>query len=149
MIGTYVKESSFPMGFARLPEGPDGRKSMFNGLADSIWVGSKHQEEAWQWVKFAASPDCANIVGSYGVVFPAIQSGVDAALAAYGERKVDVSAFTAQATEANGTFLFPVTDYASEIGPIMDAVMESIWLGQKPAIDALKEGNDKVNALFQ
>jgi len=149
MIGTYVKESSFPMGFARLPEGPEGRKSMFNGLADSIWVGSQHQEEAWQWVKFAASPDCANIVGSYGVVFPAIQSGVDAALAAYGERSVDVSAFTLQATEPNGTFLFPVTDYASEIGPIMDAVMESIWLGQKPAADALKEGNDQVNALFQ
>ena len=31
---------------------PNGRKSMFNGLADSIWVGSKHQDEAWKWVKF-------------------------------------------------------------------------------------------------
>lgn len=149
MIGSYVNDATFSVGFARLPEGPEGRKSMFNGLADSIWVGSQHQEEAWQWVKFAASPDCANIVGSYGVVFPAIQSGVDAALAAYSGRNVDVSAFTLQATEANGTFLFPVTDYASEIGPIMDAVMQSIMIGEKPAADALMEGNDQVNALFQ
>jgi ABC-type glycerol-3-phosphate transport system substrate-binding protein len=86
MIGTYVKESSFPMGFARLPEGPEGRKSMFNGLADSIFVGTAHPEEAWPWVKFAASQECADIVGSFGVVFPAQQSGVDAALAKYTEK---------------------------------------------------------------
>jgi len=35
MIGTYLG-STFPVGFARLPQGPEGRKSMFNGLADSI-----------------------------------------------------------------------------------------------------------------
>jgi multiple sugar transport system substrate-binding protein len=149
MIGAYTKDTKFKTGFARLPKGPEGRKSMFNGLADSIWVGSKHQEESWQWLKFASSPACENIVGSYGVVFPAIQSGVDAALAAYTAKGIDVSAFTAQATEANGTFLFPVTDYASEIGPIMDALMDSIMLGEKTAVDALKEGNDQVNALFQ
>jgi len=149
MIGSYVKDSTFKVGFARLPKGPEGRKSMFNGLADSIWVGSQHQEESWQWLKFASSPECENIVGSYGVVFPAIQSGVDAALAAYEAKGVDVSAFTLQATEANGTFLFPVTDYASEIGPIMDAIMDSIMLGEKSAVDGLKEGNDQVNALFQ
>jgi multiple sugar transport system substrate-binding protein len=149
MIGAYTKDTKFKTGFARLPKGPEGRKSMFNGLADSIWVGSKHQEESWQWLKFASSPACENIVGSYGVVFPAIQSGVDAALAAYTAKGLDVSAFTAQATEANGTFLFPVTDHASEIGPIMDALMDSIMLGEKTAVDGLKEGNDQVNALFQ
>jgi multiple sugar transport system substrate-binding protein len=100
-------------------------------------------------VKFASSPACENIVGSYGVVFPAIQSGVDAALAAYPATDIDVSAFTAQATEPNGTFLFPVTDHASEIRPIMDALMDSIMLGQKTAADGLKEGNDQVNALFK
>lgn len=46
-ITSYAK-SPFGVGFARLPLGPTGRKSMFNGLADSIWVGSEHQEEAWQ-----------------------------------------------------------------------------------------------------
>ena len=48
MIGDFANNATFPFGFARLPQGPEGRKSMFNGLADSIWVGSKHPEEAWQ-----------------------------------------------------------------------------------------------------
>ena len=74
MIGDFANNATFPFGFARLPEGPEGRKSMFNGLADSIWVGSKHQEEAWQGLKYLASPECADTVGTFGVVFPAQQS---------------------------------------------------------------------------
>lgn len=42
----WCKENcKFDIGFVPLPEGPVGRRTMFNGLADSIWVGSKHQEE--------------------------------------------------------------------------------------------------------
>jgi len=149
MIGDFANNATFPVSFARLPEGPEGRKSMFNGLADSIWVGSKHQDEAWQWVKYAASKDCADVVGTYGVVFPAQQSGVDAALAAYEAKGLDVSAFTAQATEANGTFLFPVTDNASEVTAIMTPLMQSIMLGQATAADAIPAAADQVNALFQ
>ena len=46
MIGTYVSNGAIPVGFALLPTGPKGRRSMTNGLADSIWAGSKHHEEA-------------------------------------------------------------------------------------------------------
>lgn len=150
MIGDFAKNATFPFGFARLPQGPEGRKSMFNGLADSIWTGSQHQEEAWQWVNYLASKECADIVGDAGVVFPAQQSGVDKAVAAYKAAKnLDVSAFTQQATEKDGTFLFPVTDHASEISAIMKPVMDSIMLGQAKAADALPAANEEVNALFQ
>lgn len=148
-IGDYLTKSSFKVGFAPLPAGPEGRKSMFNGLADSIWVGSQHQEEAWQWVKFAASKTCADIVGGFGVVFPAQQSGVDAALAKRAADGVDVTAFTDQAKDPNGTFLFPITDHGAEIATIMDSATQSIMLGQATAADALKQANDEVNALFQ
>jgi multiple sugar transport system substrate-binding protein len=148
-IGDYLKNSKFKVGFASLPNGPQGRKSMFNGLADSIWVGSKHQDEAWQWVKFAASKTCEDIVGNTGVVFPAIQSGVEASLAKRKADGVDVSSFTSQALDPNGTFLFPITDHGAEISTIMDPVMESIMLGQAKAADALKDANQKVNAVFQ
>jgi len=148
-IGDYVKNSKFKPGWAPLPKGPQGRKSMFNGLADSIWVGSKHQEEAWQWVKFAASPECENIVGATGVVFPAIKSGVDASLAKRKADGHDVSAYTDQALDPNGTFLFPITDHGAEISAIMDPIMTSIMLGEKKAADALKDANTQVNALFQ
>ncbi len=148
-INNYVQNAKFPVGFGLLPTGPQGRKSMFNGLADSIWVGSKHQAEAWQWVKFLASPACENIVGQSGVVFPAIQAAADKSLAAHKAKNVDASAFTKEALDPNGTFLFPISDHASEISDIMTPVMESIMLGQTKAAPALKKANDKVNALFK
>ncbi|MCS6827036.1 MAG: sugar ABC transporter substrate-binding protein [Caldilinea sp.] len=149
MIGEFANNATFPFGFARLPIGPEGRKSMFNGLADSIWVGTKHPNEAWQWVKYAASKACADTVGEFGVVFPAQQSGVDKAVAAYQARGIDVSAFTLQALEPGGTFLFPITDHASEITAIMSPVMQSIFLGQVDAATALPQANAQINALFQ
>jgi multiple sugar transport system substrate-binding protein len=148
-IGEYTKDVKFPVLFGLLPKGPAGRKSMFNGLADSIWVGTKHPDQAWEWVKFAASPECENIVGSKGVVFPAVKSGVDNALKVYTERGLDVTAFTDLATDPNATFLFPITDNGAEIASIMGPIMDSIFLGEKKADVALKEANDKVNALFK
>lgn len=148
-IGDYVKNSKFKLGFAPLPKGPQGRKSMFNGLADSIWAGTKHPNEAWQWVKFVSSAACEDIVGKTGVVFPAIQSGVDASLAKRKADGLDVTAFTDQALDPQGTFLFPITDHGAEVSTIMTPVMDSIMLGEKKAADALAEANPQVNALFQ
>ncbi len=148
MIGSYLG-SEFPVGFGRLPIGPEGRKSMFNGLADSIWVGSEHQEEAWQWVKFLASADCQNIVGQSGVVFPAIPEAADLSLQVRADIGVDVSAFTLQAAEEGGTFLFPITDYGGEITVIMQEAMDRIALGEVDAETELKAANEEVNALFE
>jgi multiple sugar transport system substrate-binding protein len=149
MISDFLTKSPFPVGFARLPQGPEGRKSMFNGLVDSIWVGTPHPEEAWQFVKFLASEECANIVGDTGVVFPARQSGVDRALAAHAAKGADVSAFTDQATDPDGTFLFPVTDFAADIVAIIEPNFESILLGTAKAADVMPPANAEVNALFQ
>lgn len=148
MIGFYNDSSDFEVGFARLPEGPEGRKSMFNGLADSIWVGTEHPDEAWELVKYLASADCANTVGDFGVVLPAQQEAVDRALESFGDKDIDVSAFTDLATDENSTFLFPVTDNASEISEIMNEVMQSIWLGDAEPADILPEANEEVNDLF-
>ena len=149
MIGFYSTIEDVDVGFARLPIGPEGRKSMFNGLADSIWSGTEHPEEAWEWVKFASSPQCEAIVGSYGVVFPATAEGTQNALDVYAERGLDVSAFTAQALEDGGTFLFPVTDNASEIADIMVEALDAVYLGQAPAADIIPEANERVNATFE
>jgi len=148
MIGAYVA-SEFPVAFGRLPAGPEGRKSMFNGLADSIYVGTKHLEESWQWVKFLASADCQNIIGTSGVVFPAISAAATKSLEAHKAKKVDVSPFLDQAAEKDGTFLFPITDHANEIDTIMNEVMDNIGLGKGDAGALLKTANDEVNKLFQ
>jgi ABC-type glycerol-3-phosphate transport system substrate-binding protein len=104
-------------------------------------------KDIWKMMQFGAKE--ATAVRMEAVADGVLTETVSAPGIVEPMRKVDVSAFTAQATEANGTFLFPVTDFASEIGPIMDATMDSIMLGEKPAADALKAANDEVNALFQ
>ncbi|MBK9122097.1 MAG: sugar ABC transporter substrate-binding protein [Chloroflexi bacterium] len=147
MIGSYLG-SDFEVGFARLPAGPEGRKSMFNGLADSIYVGTDHPEEAWAWVKYLASEACQTVVGESGVVFPAIPSAADLSLQVRADNGIDVSAFTEQAAEEGGTFLFPITDYAGEINTIMTEAMDAVMLGQATAADILPAANDEVNSLF-
>lgn len=148
MIGSYVG-SGTPVEFARLPIGPEGRKSMFNGLADSIWTGTEHLEESWQWVKFLASPECELIVGNAGVVFPATPEGVEASLQVRADAGIDVTAFTDQALEEGGTFLYPITDFGGEIATIMTETMDAIALGQAEAESALLSANDEVNSLFE
>lgn len=148
MINWYANNTNFAFGFAMLPAGAEGRQSMFNGLADSIWVGTKHQEDAWQFLKYLASEECATIVGASGVVFPAHQPGVDAAMATFAGKGLDVSSFT-DIAKPETTYLYPIADHASEVEPIMNAAFDSIYLGEKSAADALAEANLKVNALFQ
>lgn len=148
MIGTFLS-SEFEVGFGRLPAGPEGRRSMFNGLADSIWVGTQHLEESWAWVKFLASAECQNIVGASGVVFPAIPEAAAMSQQMRADSGVDVSAFVEQADEENGTFLFPIADFAGEITTIMTEAMDSIGLGQGKAVDILPAANEEINGLFQ
>ncbi len=148
MIGTYTSNGTIPVGFALLPTGPKGRRSMTNGLADSIWTGTKHPEEAWQWVKFLASEEAQKIVGSYGVVFPAIQSGVDAALKTYADKGIDVKAFTDEAVEPGCTFVYPVLDNATKVSEIMTRTFDKIFLGEEEESAALKAANEEVKALY-
>ncbi|MEM9952238.1 MAG: sugar ABC transporter substrate-binding protein [Chloroflexota bacterium] len=148
MIGSYVV-SDFEVGFARLPEGPEGRASMFNGLADSIWTGTENLEESWEWVKFLGSADCQQIVGESGVVFPAVPEAAEVSLNVRLDNGIDVSAFTDQAFEEGGTFLFPITDFGGEIATIMQETTDAIALGEMDAATALTEANEEVNSLFE
>ncbi|MGD1816653.1 MAG: ABC transporter substrate-binding protein [Pleomorphochaeta sp.] len=148
MISYYSTSSTFPVGFASLPAGPQGKKSMTNGLADSIWTGSEHKEEAWQWVKYLASEEAQKIVGTFGVVFPAYESGVNNALAAYEKKGIDVSAFTEIATTPGETFVYPIVKNGVKINEIMTQSFDSIFLGLTEAAPTLKEANQKILNLF-
>ncbi|HLU34233.1 MAG TPA: sugar ABC transporter substrate-binding protein [Thermomicrobiales bacterium] len=148
LINWIADNVDFEFGFGRLPSGPEGRKSMFNGLADSIWTGSEHQEEAWEWVKYLGSAEAQEIIGSWGVVFPAIPSAAEAAQAAWDEKGLDVSPYLDQAQEEDGTFLFPIVDQASEFVAIVTPVFQSVALGDAQAADVFPGMNDEVNALY-
>jgi multiple sugar transport system substrate-binding protein len=136
------------VGLAPTPTGPSGqRASMYNGLADSIWIGSKNKPAAAKWVEFLGSAGCQDIVGEKAIVFPAIPSATDKAVAAWKAKGIDVTPFTDQVTNKT-TFLFPITDHASEINNIMTPAMDNVLSG-KAEVSSLTEANTQVNQLFQ
>jgi multiple sugar transport system substrate-binding protein len=147
-IGQYTGYKGIQTGIAPTPKGPDGnRASMFNGLADSIYAGTKNPAASVKWVEYLASADCQDVVASKGVVFPAIKSSTDKAAAAFKAKGVDVTPFTQQ-VEDGTTFLFPIADKAAKVDGIMNPAMDAVVSGKAPA-SSLTQANEKVNALFK
>lgn len=148
MIGQYAGYEGVDVGIAPTPVGPEGkRSSMFNGLADSIWVGTDNLAGSKRWVEYLGSTACQDVVGDKGVVFPAILSATDNAVEAYRKRGINVDAFTDQVAEKT-TFLFPMTDSAATINGIMQPAMDAVLTGQAD-VGSLTAANDRVNALFE
>jgi len=147
MIGSYRDSTSFKFGFAPVAQGPKGRRSMFNGLADSIWSGSKHKDEAWKWVRYLGSQECQSIVGNSGVVFPARPEATELARKAHEAKGLDVSAFIMLA-KPETTFPFPITDHGEEIANILKTAVNKVLLNQGDPASLLKDANSAVNALF-
>lgn len=65
------------------------------------------------------------------------------------ESGVDVSAFVDEAADPKTTFLFPITDHASEVLRITRAAFDSIYLNGEDAAETLKNANEEINALFE
>ncbi|MBE4718129.1 sugar ABC transporter substrate-binding protein [Pseudarthrobacter sp. AB1] len=146
--GQYTSYKGVDTGIAPTPTGPDGKRaSMFNGLADSIYAGTKNPAASVKWVEYLASTDCQDVVASKAVVFPAITSSSEKAAAAFKEKGIDVSAFTTHVKDGT-TFLFPIADNAAKVDGIMNPAMDAVVSGKAPA-SSLTQANEKVNALFK
>jgi multiple sugar transport system substrate-binding protein len=148
MINQMFGYKGINTGLAPVPIGPNGkRSSMYNGLADSVWAGSKNQAAAVKWVEFLGSSAAQDIVGKSGVVFPAIPSGTDLAGQAFGAKNVDVNSSFLVHIKDNTTFLFPITDHASQVTGIIQPAVDAVFTGKAKA-DSLTAANTQVNALF-
>ena len=147
-ISTYSNTEGVKVGYSPQPRGPKGSWSMYNGLADAIWVGTKHKAEATKWVNFMASKDCQSIVGSEAVVFPAIESEVPKAVAKHKAEGRDVSAFTSY-IESGNTVLYPITDKAPQINLVVQPTLEEFLNGDKDAAKVMKTMNEQVNNLLE
>ena len=139
---------TFTPAIAPTPVGPTGdRASMFNGLADNITATTKNPEAAWELVKYLGSEECQSVIAEAAVVFPAVRTATEQAIAAFEEKGIDVTPFTTH-VENGTTSLFPITDFKSDVNAIMTPVMESIMTGAS-SVDALVEANEQVNGLFK
>ncbi len=147
MINQMYSYKGIETGIAPTPTGPNGkRSSMYNGLADSVWAGSKNQASAIKWVEYLGSAACQDIVGKAGAVFPAIPSGTDLAQEAFKAKGVDVTNFLVHVKDGT-TFLFPITDHASQVTNIMQPAVDAVMTGKAKA-DSLTAANSQVNQLF-
>ena len=148
-INTYLGSSATQkFAFAPLPAGPQGRKTFINGLSDAIWAGTKHPDQAWQWVKFLGSTSCQDIIASKGVVFPAIKTDSDKALATHQAAGQDVKVFVDEASAPDGTFTYPISDHADQITQEVQTDLESVWLGKSTAAAALGKAQTAVDGYF-
>jgi multiple sugar transport system substrate-binding protein len=148
MIGQYSGYKGIDLGIAPTPQGANGKNaSMFNGLADSIWAGTKKKDAAIKWVEYLGSAACQDVVASKAVVFPAVKTSSEKASEAFKAKGVDVSAFT-QHVENNTTFMLPITDNAAKVAGIMKPAMDAVLTGKAPA-SSLTAANDQVNDLFK
>ncbi|MEZ2388487.1 sugar ABC transporter substrate-binding protein [bacterium RCC_150] len=147
MIGQYTSYKGVDVGIAPTPSGVNGKNaSMTNGLADSIWAGTKKKDASIKWVEYLASAKCQDVVASKGVVFPAIKSASDKAAEAFKAKGIDVTPFT-QHVKDGTTFLLPITDNAAKVAGVMKPAMDAVIAGKAPA-SSLTAANDQVNALF-
>ncbi len=148
MASTYLAEDApVDFAFAMVPEGPEGRTAATNGLADSVWVGTKHPDEAAQWVTYLASADCQDKVGAAGLIFPALNSGTEAALEARDAAGFDSSAFVSVA-DAGETFLIPAFERSAEVNTAIQDAMQAIAQGADPE-ETLGKANTTVEDLFK
>jgi multiple sugar transport system substrate-binding protein len=147
MVNWYASNAKFGVGYAVLPQGPNGRATMFNGLADSIYSGSKHKEEAWKWVRYLGSASCQSVIAQRGVVFPALRQLDQMTVDAHAKQGIDTQAFL-DMTRAT-TFQPPIAKGGAQIDSIMDSAIETILLGQADAAPTLKDANQKVNEVAQ
>lgn len=133
---------------APTPVGPSGlRASVFNGLADAIWSGTPHPDEAWRWVSYLGSAACQDVMAESARIFPANATSSERAVEVFTERGIEAEAFAVHVADG-GAVPTPVTDRWAEINTIMQPAMDAVMAFQAEP-DSLVGANRRVNALFQ
>ncbi|OYV01627.1 MAG: ABC transporter substrate-binding protein [Burkholderiales bacterium PBB5] len=146
MISHYARQVKFRYAWVPQPIGPSGqRASMLNGLADSIWIGTKQPEAAWAWVRHLASADCQRKLAAAGTVFPAMAGLAAQTQAVFKQRGIDASAFADMA--AARTFAPPIVENAAETDQLIGNAIENVLLGRAQAGPALRAANAQARAL--
>jgi multiple sugar transport system substrate-binding protein len=145
------KNATFTPALAATPVGPTGKRaSMYNGLADNIYKGTKNPEAAWQWVKFMGSAACQNIIAGEATVFPAIPAATAKAVKTFNSKGINVDALYVHIKNKT-TFLFPIANKKSQVDDIIVPVMDNI-MGGKVANDQIDDqlaiANSKIKKLF-
>ena len=146
-MSNVAAKATVPVNVAPTPIGSSGhRASVMNGLADSIWVGTEHPEEAWKWVSYMGTTDCQDIIAEQAVVFPAISSSSEKAIPAFEDKGFDARAFSIHLEDGTGV-TSPVVDRWAQVDAIMNPAMSAVLDGQAD-VSTLTNANKQVNEMM-
>jgi multiple sugar transport system substrate-binding protein len=144
-LDTY--QSSLPVGswgVAALPTGPQGSGTVFNGLTDAIYSGTKHPTEAWELEDWLGSSASEKIVTDSGTVWAAIPSLDSGFITAWKAKGIDVSAFY---TGSQGTTIgYPLTTSGTAFTNVVLKDMNQVWLDQMTPQSAANDITSTSNA---
>ena len=112
--------------------------TLYNSLSDSISSVSKNKDQAWQWVRFMASPACQDLVAKQGVILPSIQTSTDIALATFATNGIDLSPTDKYFGDKGSRETMPLVRNSAKADATAALVFENIHLGKVPASDLTK-----------
>lgn len=147
-INTWANSKAQDLAFAPLPKGPEGRRTIINGLAPSITTSSKHKQEAWEWVKYMTSDSCQKVVAADAIVFPSIKGMAEKVVATDEGKGIDVAPFVDITKDPANLAYYPITDKAGEINSEAQQVVDKMEMGNANPATALPELNAKINKLL-
>lgn len=147
-VSNVLTTTKVPVQVAPTPIGPDGnRASVMNGLADSVWVGTKHPEQAWSFLKYLGSTDCQDVIAGQATVFPAITTSSVKAVKSFEDKGMEAKAFSVQVDDGTGV-TSPVVDRWAQMDSIMKPAMSAVMAFQADT-SSLTGANKQVNDMMQ
>lgn len=133
----------FNIGICELPSGPDGFKTLVNGIGESIYSGSQHKEEAWELLKFLASDEGQEILAKNGTVLVSRSDYWDDFFAYWAENGIDAQAYMRTFENAE-TSIAPLVPNWTEKNDAITKNYELLFLGQ---IDS-QQAADNIGAVY-
>lgn len=140
MVPEYKKNKDLDV--AVMPKGKE-RAVSIHGLANVIAKNTKHQKEAWKFVKFLGSKEAADIFANTGTVIPAYNGTQDAWIKS-------VSNLHLQAFIDGVQYSHPLPS-VKNTGALWDEetkVLKKAWSGEESVEDATKELTTEGNKIL-
>ncbi|TDD04068.1 ABC transporter substrate-binding protein [Nonomuraea diastatica] len=146
LLPFVAPESTFELGVAPMPEGPQGRSVNLNGLAEAVYAKSDHPEEAMKLAAYLGTEAPQKTMADGGYVFPALNGLERGYVDHWKAKKIDVTPFAEQA--AGSTFPLPITTGFTGFETKLNQIFNQMYLGelspQQAADQAVAEGNASI-----
>ncbi|MBX3066573.1 MAG: sugar ABC transporter substrate-binding protein [Anaerolineae bacterium] len=141
MSRTYA-DSGLNIDVAPLPKSPttDKRATVIHGLANVMWSGTEHPDEAWAFVKFLGSETAANILAQSGTVIPAYTGYQQAWVEAIPQMKLQVFMDATSYAVA-----YPTAPQGTEWSAQVATVLNEVWAGNISIDDACSAATEAGN----